>query len=71
MERKLLFEVDLKGAATEGNLAQALSALEALAQDAVEGDQLETWGESVFTDLRVRVALANSERARQPPSRRL
>ncbi len=66
MERKLLFEVDLADAAGGNDLNQVISALAALGRTAVDSGQLESWGETVFTDLRVRAALSKLGTAPTP-----
>ena len=58
MERKLLFEVDLREAGEDGRRADVLRSLRMLSRDAVGAGALDEWGESVFTDVRVRSALA-------------
>jgi len=58
MDRKLLFEVDLAGAAADGDLAQTVKSLEVLRRSSVEAGHLDLWGETVFTDMRVRTALS-------------
>ncbi len=66
MDRKLLFEVDLLDAADESGRAGVISSLESLARPAVESGALDAWGETVFTDLRVRHVL--TQLADNPPS---
>ncbi len=63
MDRKLLFEVDL----ADGSESDADKAkwLRLVSRDAVESGDLERFGERVFTDGRVRTALAAL--AREPP----
>jgi predicted transport protein len=56
MDRKLLFEVDLGEA--EGDQSQQIDALQVLGKASVEAGRLDTWGESVFVDIRTRAALA-------------
>jgi predicted transport protein len=58
MEKKLLFEVDLEEASDDGaaDVAQSLTRLGR--QALIEGD-LDLWGERVFTDVRIRHALAD------------
>lgn len=63
MADKLLFEVDL---AEEANGAGRAGDLELISRKAVEEGRLDDWGERVFTDSRVRVALA--ELASSTPS---
>jgi len=65
MERKLLFEVDLRDASDEAGRAGVISSLATLAREAVESGTLDIWGETVFTDLRVRQAL--SQLGNNPP----
>jgi predicted transport protein len=58
MEQKLLFEVDLEEASGDGATEVAQS-LELVGRQAlIEGD-LDLWGERVFTDVRIRQALAD------------
>jgi predicted transport protein len=54
MGKKLLFEVDLR----EGSPQEVAQALELLGRDALSTGALDTWGDRVFTDNRVRQALA-------------
>ncbi len=63
MDQKLLFEVDL----TEEALAdrRRTDELELISRDAVEAGRLDSWGDRVFIDSRVRQALA--EVAAEPP----
>jgi hypothetical protein len=58
MERKLLFEVDLREATEDGRRADVVRSLRMLSRDAVGAGELDAWGEAVFTDVRVRAALA-------------
>ena len=58
MENKLLFEIDLREAGEEGGVNAVVNALEALRKDSVAAGRLDLWGEHVFTDVRVRAALA-------------
>lgn len=58
MERKLLFEVDLREAADEHARANVVAALRKLSRQAVEAGELDAWGEEIFTDVRTRAALA-------------
>ena len=58
MERKLLFEVDLLEGTTEEGRGGVLRSLRTLGKEAVGAGELDRWGESVFTDVRVRAALA-------------
>jgi predicted transport protein len=63
MDRKLLFEVDLAdGTETAGDKAKQLRLI---SRDSVEAGDLDRFGERVFTDGRVRTALA--ELAGDPP----
>jgi hypothetical protein len=63
MDRKLLFEVDVADASeTHGDKAKLLRLI---SRDAVLGGDLDRFGERVFTDGRVRQALA--ELAGEPP----
>lgn len=57
MEKKLLFEVDLADIAA-GSAADAAKSLQLLSRKAIMDGELELWGERVFTDTRVRQALA-------------
>jgi len=59
MDRKLLFEVDVRDAQEASNRPTVIASLEALARPAVASGSLDSWGETVFTDLRVRQALAH------------
>ncbi|MCE0488272.1 DUF5655 domain-containing protein [Ornithinimicrobium sediminis] len=63
MDQKLLFEVDLRDESQ--SLADRLRQLRALSRDAVSSGELDALGERVFTDTRVRAALANL--ATNPP----
>jgi hypothetical protein len=65
MEQKLLFEVDLADVAT-GSAADAAKSLQLLSRKSIMDGSLDLWGERVFTDTRVRQALA--ELASDPPS---
>lgn len=58
MEQKLLFEIDLEEASGDDapEIAQSLTLIGR--QALIDGD-LDIWGERVFTDVRVRQALAN------------
>lgn len=58
MQEKLLFEVDLAAdeAATSGEIARSL---ELISHHSIADDQLDEWGERVFTDGRVRRALGD------------
>ena len=58
MERKLLFQVNLNDAAEQQEKSTVLQSLRKLSKDALESGELDTWGEEVFTDVRVRSALA-------------
>lgn len=57
MEQKLLFEVDLEEASGVGATEVAQS-LELVGRQALIDGDLDLWGERVFTDVRVRQALA-------------
>lgn len=59
MESKLLFEVNLRDASDEAGPAGVISSLQTLAKEAVQSGTLDIWGETVFTDLRVRQALTH------------
>jgi predicted transport protein len=61
MGDKLLFEADI----TEGSSSDVAQALQLLARDSLTKGDLEAWGERVFTDNRVRQALATL--ATKPP----
>jgi len=65
MERKLLFEVNIRDASDEAGRAGVISSLATLGRQAVESGALDVWGETVFTDLRVRQAL--SQLGNKPP----
>lgn len=64
MAEKLLFEVDLKDEETEAS--DRVGDLELVSRKSVEEGRLDEWGERVFTDSRVRTALA--EIAANPPT---
>jgi predicted transport protein len=66
VERKLLLEVDLREAGTDATRAQVVNSLKVLSRESVASDELDTWGEVVFTDIRTRGALANI--AKDPPA---
>jgi len=66
MERKLLFEVDIRDASEEAGRVGVISSLATLGRQAVESGALDVWGETVFTDLRVRQALTHL--ADNPPA---
>ena len=79
MEQKLLFEVDLSAEGTA--TAEKAKSLELIARQSMLNDALEKWGDRVFTDARVRKALAQlaaqpstnssaSPRSRRPNSAR-
>jgi predicted transport protein len=57
MEQKLLFEVDL-AEATDGDVDDIAQSLNLISRDALVDGELDLWGERVFTDTRVRQALA-------------
>jgi predicted transport protein len=57
MERKLLFQVDLRDARDDSGRGDVLRSLRTLSRDAVERGELDTWGEQVFIDVRTREAL--------------
>jgi predicted transport protein len=65
MEQKLLFEVDMsaQGPAT----AEKAKSLELIGRPSMVNDALENWGDRVFTDARVRKALA--QLAAQPSTK--
>ncbi len=65
MDQKLLFEVDLADVDTPAN--EAAQQLRLISRQAVEGGELDLWGQRVFTDTRVRKAL--SELAKDGPRR--
>lgn len=65
MDQKLLFEVDLADVAA-GSAADAAKSLQLLSRESILDGSLDLWGERVFTDTRVRQALA--ELARDPPA---
>ena len=52
----MLFEVDL-GAATEATTLDMAKSLELIARQSILEEELDRWGERVFTDGRVRTAL--------------
>ena len=58
MEQKLLFEVDLS-AEGKATTAEKAKSLELIARTSMLNDALEKWGDRVFTDGRVRKALAH------------
>jgi predicted transport protein len=58
MERKLLFEVNLRDAAEEGGRSDVIRSLRVLGKSSVSDGQLDAWGEQVFIDVRTRAALA-------------
>ncbi len=58
MEKKLLFEIDLEEASGEGP-ADVARSLELLGRQALIDGDLDLWGERVFTDVRIRHALAD------------
>jgi predicted transport protein len=62
MEDKLLFEVDI----AEGSTSDVAQALELIGREALANGALDDWGERVFTDNRVRQALATL--AAKPPA---
>lgn len=64
MEQKLLFEVDLADEADP--LSERLRMLRLLSKDAVQAGELDAFGERMFTDARVRAALADL--ASSPPA---
>ena len=55
MEQKLLFEIELGG---ESAAADTAKSLELIARNSMLNEALEQWGERVFTDGRVRKAIA-------------
>jgi predicted transport protein len=57
MERKLLFEVDLRDGSGGEQLHQVALALTALSRESVCSGKLDAWGVQVFIDMRVREAL--------------
>lgn len=65
MDEKLLFEVDL-GEAGEATGSEVSKSLQLISRDSLEGGSLETWGEQVFVDKRVRGALVSL--AKKPPA---
>ena len=65
MEQKLLFEVDLSAEGTA--TAEKAKSLELIARQSMVNDALENWGDRVFTDARVRKALA--QLAAQPSTK--
>jgi predicted transport protein len=65
MEQKLLFEVDLSAEGTA--TAEKAKSLELIARPSMVNDALENWGDRVFTDARVRKALA--QLAAQPSTK--
>ncbi len=65
MEQKLLFEVDLSAEGTA--TAEKAKSLELIARPSMVDDALENWGDRVFTDARVRKALA--QLAAQPSTK--
>ncbi len=65
MQEKLLLEIDLREG-PDGNLAEIARRLEVLRPEAISEGQLDSWGEQVFADQRVRTALGAL--AKDPPS---
>jgi predicted transport protein len=66
MEEKLLFEVDLSSD-KEGSINQRAQILEQLSRTAISEGALDARGEEVFTDKRVRDALASLASKRSKP----
>ncbi len=66
MERKLLFQIDLRDAREASDRADVLRSLRALSRQAVERGELDSWGEQVFVDERTRAALVNLAREPSP-----
>lgn len=64
MDQKLLFEVDLLDSSDP--LGQQVNLLRLVSREAVQGNELDAFGDRMFTDTRVRKALA--ELAAKPPS---
>jgi predicted transport protein len=64
MQEKLLFEVDLREASEA--LSEVTSSLQLLSRESLANGALEAWGDQVFTDKRVRLALISL--AKKPPS---
>jgi predicted transport protein len=58
MEKKLLFEVDLEEASGDG-VTEVAQSLELVGRQALIDGDLDLWGERVFTDVRIRHALAD------------
>jgi hypothetical protein len=57
MERKLLFEVDLEDARDDSSAEEVVRRLTYLSRDSIESGSLDEWGESTFTDVRVKSAV--------------
>lgn len=57
MERKLLFEVDLRDASDRARTEEVAKLLSYLARQSIESGSLDEWGEQTFTDVRVKSAL--------------
>jgi predicted type IV restriction endonuclease len=66
MERKLLYEVNLQVAANEHDRPTVLRSLSTLSRTSAETGELDAWGEEVFTDVRIRTALAGLGRNPSP-----
>ena len=64
MDEKLLFEIDL-AEASDGAASDVAGALQLISRKSIAEGQLETWGERVFVDKRVRDALVGL--ATKPP----
>ncbi len=58
MEKKLLFEVDLEEASGD-SATEVAQSLELIGRQALIDGDLDLWGERVFTDVRIRHALAD------------
>ena len=59
MERKLLFDVDLNDAAEADGGEEVARRLTFLSRESIESGSLDEWGESAFTDARVKSALTS------------
>lgn len=64
MDEKLLFEADLREV-EKGASDEVAAALQLISRDSIETGSLDSWGEQVFTDKRVRSALVGL--ASKPP----
>jgi len=67
MDRKLLFELDVKEMSSAGDSSDVIERLQILSRSSVQTGNLDTWGEQVFVDFRTRAALASL--GQQPTSK--